>query len=118
MNTALWIAQGALAAAYVLNALPKLRLSPEELRERLPFTEDFSTRTVRLVGVAELAGAVGLIVPWATGIAPVLTPVAAIGLGLLMVGAMATHLRRREFAYVPLNLALLATSVFIAAGRL
>lgn len=65
-----------------------------------------------MIGLAEVLGAVGLIVPWATRIVPVLTPVAAVGLAVLMAGAAQTHRRRKEPAIV---LAIIAA--VIAVGR-
>ena len=60
---------------------------------------------------------VGLIVPWSTGIAPVLTPLAAIGLGIIMIGAATIHLRLNEPRTALGNLAILALCVFIIIGR-
>jgi hypothetical protein len=79
--------------------------------------EDFSATTVRVIGVVELLGAIGLILPAATGIAPVLTPIAATGLALTMVLAAATHIRRKEPSGVAFNAVLFALAVFVAWGR-
>lgn len=57
---------------------------------------DFTPARIRLIGVAEVLGAIGLVVPIATGIAPLLSVVAALALGFLMTGAIAIHLRRAE----------------------
>jgi hypothetical protein len=73
---------------------------------------------VRATAVAELAGVVGLIVPWLTGTAKGLTPVAAIGLGIVMCGAQISHASLREPKAVAINLALLIPCAFVAAGRL
>lgn len=77
------------------------------------WVDDFSQRTIRWIGVAELLGAVGLVLPAATGVATWLTPTAAVGLVVVMLGAVATHLRRREVPMVvpPLVLGLLAAFV-------
>jgi hypothetical protein len=68
---------------------------------------------VRFIGTAESLGAIGLILPAAAGIAPVLTPVAATGLAITMVLAAATHLRRREPSGVAFN----AVAGLVAWGR-
>jgi hypothetical protein len=72
---------------------------------------------LRAIAFAELLGVIGLIGPWWTGIAPVLTPLAAAGLGIVMVGAAITHLRLNEPLTALANLAILAVCVFIAASR-
>ena len=62
----------------------------------MTYVEDFSTPAVKAIGAAELLGAVGLILPLATGIAPILTPLAAVGLTVLMIGAVATTCAARR----------------------
>jgi hypothetical protein len=83
----------------------------------MPWVEDFSAGTVKLIGVVELLAALGLILPAATGIATVLTPLAASGLAVVMVLATITHLRRKEPKVIPVNLVLLVVAVVIAWGR-
>jgi VIT1/CCC1 family predicted Fe2+/Mn2+ transporter len=81
------------------------------------WVEDFSQGAVRLIGAAEVLGAVGLVLPALTGAHPWLTPVAALGLALLMAGAVYTHLRRKEGpAFVPPSV-LLLLAAFVAVGR-
>ncbi|MFC6375369.1 DoxX family protein [Nonomuraea thailandensis] len=79
----------------------------DELAARLPWAEDFSAGTVRLIGVAELAGALGLTLPALTGIAPILTPPAAL-----------THARRREPSAIAFNAVLFVLAAFVAWARL
>ena len=88
--------QIALAAAFVLAGVTKATQPKEKLQPKLPWVEDFSAGTVRLIGVAELLGCLGLVLPAVTGIAPVLTPIAATCLAVVMVLAAATHVRRKE----------------------
>jgi predicted PurR-regulated permease PerM len=78
---------------------------------------DFSPTQVRGIGLLEFLAAIGLIVPAATKIAPILTPIAAAGLGLIMVGAMVTHFRRHEHPEIITNIALGLLAVFVAAGQ-
>jgi uncharacterized membrane protein len=72
---------------------------------------------VRFVGAVELLGAIGLILPWATGIAKILTPLAAVGLAVTMVLAAVHHLRHGEAKQLPTNVVLLAMAVVVAVGR-
>jgi hypothetical protein len=120
MNTALWIVSGLLAAAYLISGGGKLILS----RERIAATgasarwvEAFSARSVKAIGVLEVLGAIGLFLPAAVDTAPVLVPLAALGLALIMVGAVITRVRRREFTFMLADLAYLALAGFVAWGR-
>ncbi len=79
--------------------------------------EDFSLATVRLIGVSELLGGLGLILPAATGIAVLLTPIAAACLAFVMVLAAATHIRRKEPPGVAVNAVLFLLAAFVAWGR-
>ncbi len=117
MNVALWIAAGLLAAAFVMTGLAKLTQPREKLLGRMRWVEDFSQPAVRTVGVLEVLGAVGVVVPGLLGTVPVLVPLAATGLALLMVAAAGTHLRRKEPLYVVPNAVLFALAVFVAWGR-
>jgi hypothetical protein len=74
MNVFLWIVQAVLAAMFVLAGIMKSTQPKEKLAPKLPWVQDFSAGTVRFIGVAELLGGLGLILPAATGIAPILTP--------------------------------------------
>ncbi len=97
MTVALWIVNGLLALAFAGAGVMKLVRPREALRTSgLAWVEDFSPAAVKLVGLAELLGALGLVLPIATGIAPVLAPVAAAALAVTMVGAVVVHVRRRE----------------------
>ena len=119
MNLALWIVAGVLAVAYLFSGGAKLIMS----RERLAATgggswaEDFSVETVKVIGVLEVLAAVGLILPAVLDIGPVLVPFAALGLAMIMVGAVITRIRRREFTYMVGDLAYLAATTFVAWGR-
>jgi hypothetical protein len=117
MNAVLWIAQVLLAVAFAGSGLLKTTRPKEKLAPRTPYVEDFSGQTIRFIGVVELLGAAGVILPAATGIAPVLTPLAATGLGVLMLLAIVVHTRRREPQAYPINLVLLALAALVAWGR-
>ncbi len=119
MNLALWIAAGLLAVVALSGGISKTFVPKEKLAALHGggWTADASVGFVRTLGVLELLAAVGLILPAALGIAPVLVPVTAVCWILLMVGAMITHGRRGESAFVVLNLIYLAVAAFIAWGR-
>lgn len=118
MNIALWIIAGLLAVASLAGGAMKLIQPKEKLAASgLAWVEDFSAGTVKAIGALEVLAAVGLILPAVLDIAPVLVPLAAVGLGLLMVGAIFTHLRRHEAKVIGVNLAVLALAVLVAWGR-
>ena len=121
MNIALWITSGLLAVAYLAVGGMKVALPKERLAENpnlSAVTEEYSESAIKLIGAVEVAGALGLILPWATGIAVVLTPAAAIGLVLLQLGAARFHGRRKEYKQWPVNAVFAALAAFIAAGRI
>lgn len=117
MNVALWIAQILLALAFVGAGVMKASQPKDKLAGSLPWVEDFSPGTVRLVGVAEVLGGLGIILPAVTGLLPVLVPVAATCLAIIMALAAITHARRKEPSMIVVNLVLLAIAVFVAWGR-
>jgi uncharacterized membrane protein len=117
VNVVLWIVQIVLAVAFLAAGGTKVLTPKEKLRERMAWVDDFSQNTVRFIGTMEILGALGLVIPAATGIAPILTPVSAVGLIVVMVGAAITHVRRKEPAVVPVNAILLVLAAVVAWGR-
>jgi uncharacterized membrane protein YphA (DoxX/SURF4 family) len=118
MNIALWIIAGLLAVAFLAGGAVKVIQPKEKLAASgMGFAADFSVGSVKAIGALELLAAVGLILPAVLDVAPVLVPLAAVGLVLLMVGAMITHLRRHESQALVMNLAILALAVLVAWGR-
>lgn len=121
MNTALWIVAVLLAVAYTASGGIKLFASRERLLEAPGggWIEDFSQASVRAIGVLEVAGAVGLTLPAILDVAPILVPLAAVGIAMLMVGAVITRLRRREHRSWPLvaDVTYFALACFVAWGR-
>ena len=119
MNLALWIVAGILATAYLVGGALKV-VVPKEKIAATPgggWVEDFSARNVKAIGALEALAAVGLILPAALGIVPILVPLAASGLVLIMIGATFTRIRRREVKVVFVDLAYLALAGFVAFGR-
>jgi uncharacterized membrane protein YphA (DoxX/SURF4 family) len=117
VGIALWVAQVLLAVAFLGAGATKLSRPKEKLLKNMAWVEDFSQRTVRLIGALEVLGAIGVVLPALTGILPWLTPLAALGLVLLMIGAALTHLRRKEYGYIAMNAVLLVLAAFVAYGR-
>lgn len=117
MNIALWIAQGLLAAMYLMAGTMKT-FQTEKVRPTMTWTQGRSDAFVRFVGISELLGAIGLILPMLTGILPWLTPIAAIGLALIQLLAIVTeHLPKKEFNIIPVNVVLLGLAFFVVFGR-
>jgi uncharacterized membrane protein YphA (DoxX/SURF4 family) len=117
MNIALWIIQLLLAITFVASGVNKLVRPRLALAAQLPYVEDFSDAQVKSIGTLEVGAAIGLVVPPLVHIATYLTPLAAVGLVLLMAGAIVTHLRRREQQMVWVNGLLLILAAVVAAGR-
>lgn len=116
LNTWLWVAQMMVALLVALTGFVKLVVPREALAKKMHWAASWPRDRIKLLGLAEVAGAVGLVAPQATGIAPLLTPIAAACIAALMVGAVRTHQRLGEgFAAA---VAVAALCVFIAAGRL
>ena len=116
MNVALWIVAGLLALAFAAAGAMKLAQPRAKLAASgMPWVEDFTDGQVKGIGALEVLGALGLILPAALGIAEILTPLAAAGLAVVMVGAIVVHLRRGESKLVgaPLVLAVLAVVVAV-----
>jgi uncharacterized membrane protein YphA (DoxX/SURF4 family) len=117
MNIFLWMIQTVLALMFTMAGIMKSTQPKEKLVEKLPWVEDFSPGTVRFIGIAEIAAAIGLILPAATGIAPVLTALAATGLVVMMALAAITHARRKEPNAIAINAALLVLAALVAWAR-
>jgi hypothetical protein len=119
MDLALWITAGLLAAVFLFAGSTKLFLSREKLAEAPGggWVLDFSAGFVKALGAVEILGAVGLVLPALFGIAPVLVPLAAVGLATIMVGAAIVTYRRREPTHVLVDVTYLAMAVFVAFGR-
>jgi hypothetical protein len=114
MNVALWILASALAIVFLGAGLIQLAETQQRLAAAgLEWVATVGYRGVKLIGLLESIGAVGLILPAALGIVPILTPFAALGLALVMAAATVLHLRRheRQFAMVTVALTLLTAIV-------
>ena len=117
MKIALWIAQGVLALAFLAAGAMKLAMPIADLHDALAWTADVPTALVRLIGLAEVLGGLGLVLPAATRIRPRLTVLAAAALALDMAVATLFHLVRGEASMTPVTLLLGAVLAFVAWGR-
>ena len=118
MIISLWVLQGLLAAMFFFHGLLLTSVLPkpkalEEASQNSPYPESF----MKFIGWAEVLAALGLLLPALTGILTWLTPVAALGLFVIMVGAVFTHLRQRETPQVVFTLVITALVAFVAYGR-
>ena len=120
MNVVVWIASAVLAALFLMAGLMKLTKSKAQLVEnpQTSWATDFSPGVLKLIGIAEVAAAIGLILPGALDTATWLVPAAATGLVLLMIGAAITHARRHELPNVAINLVLLAIALLVVIERI
>jgi uncharacterized membrane protein YphA (DoxX/SURF4 family) len=113
MTVALWIVQGLLALLFLFAGVMKLYMTVEEMTKDIPMPGAF----LRFIAVAEMLGAIGLILPGLLRIKPGLTPLAAAGLAIIMIGATVVTLTTGAvaMALIPLVVGILA--VFVAYGR-
>jgi uncharacterized membrane protein YphA (DoxX/SURF4 family) len=118
MNTFLWTVAVLLAVIFLASGTMKLARPKAELAGTgQGWVEDFSATAVKGIGLLEVLAAIGLILPAALDIAPIFVPLAATGLGLMMVGGAITHARRREFPLIAVNTVMLALAAAVAWGR-
>jgi uncharacterized membrane protein YphA (DoxX/SURF4 family) len=115
MNTALWIIQALLAALFLFAGGMKLVMPIEDIIKQMPLS--LPGWFVRFTGVVELLGGIGLILPWLLRIKPRLTPLAATGLVIVMIGATVYTLASGEIASAPMPLVVGILAGFVAYGR-
>lgn len=117
LRIGLWVAQVALALLFGLSGVMKLTVPIASLSLQIPWTADLPAAFVRLIGIVDLAGGLGVLLPALIRIAPRLTVLAALGCAVLQLFAMAFHVWRGELNVLPMNLLLLALSLFVLWGR-
>jgi uncharacterized membrane protein YphA (DoxX/SURF4 family) len=118
VNVALWVVQGLLAVAYLFSGFMKVTQPIDQLgKQMMTWAPQVPSALVRFIGAAEILGAIGLIVPLATGIFPWLTIAAAIGLVAVQILAAGFHASRSELSKVPMNLVLLVLAAVVVFGR-
>lgn len=117
INIVLWIAQGLLAVMFIMAGLMKATQPVEALTDALPWVANTPLALVKFIGISELLGGLGLIIPSIFRWKPNLTVLAALGLALVMVLASGFHAARGEFSSIGMNVILLGLALFIAWGR-
>jgi uncharacterized membrane protein YphA (DoxX/SURF4 family) len=120
MNNAVTVVQVLLGVIFIVGGLLRLAM-PHTSYAKLPgqgWASEFKPAHLHLIGGLEVCAGIGLIVPLLLGSLTMLAPLAAVGIALVMSGAMATHLRRSEYPVMALNLTWLALALFVAYGRL
>lgn len=118
MNLYLWITQSLLGLTFLGSGIAKSTMSQEKMAATgQSGAASQPLALIRFIACCEILGALGMILPIALGIAPILTPIAAIGLAIIMVGAARIHAKLREPKAVAVNIVLLALCAFVAYGR-
>lgn len=118
LHVGLWVAQGLLAAMFLLSGSMKLTAPIADLMSKMSWVSADMTWLPRFIGASEVAGALGLILPSALRIQPKLTVAAAVGLLVVMVLAAGTHAMKGEYGVIGVNVVLGGLAAFVAWGRL
>ncbi|WP_425954821.1 DoxX family protein [Xylanimonas sp. McL0601] len=116
MDVLLWVVAGLLAAVYLVIGCVKL-LRGRALADRMAWAGAFPDVVVRFIGLCEIVGALGLVLPLAAGRLVWLVPLAAAGLVLLQLLAILVHVRRGETQQLGVNVVLLVLALVVAVGR-
>jgi putative oxidoreductase len=117
-NIGLWVVQALLAAIFLMAGATKLMSGSAELVAMgMGWAENAPLLLIKFIGFAEIAGALGMILPSVTRIMPHLTKMAAVGLAVIMVLAAGLHITRGEFEVVPMNVILFALAGLVIWGR-
>ncbi|MES2678559.1 MAG: DoxX family protein [Bacteroidota bacterium] len=127
MNTLLWIGQALLAAVFLFSGIFKSIKSPEYLvKMGQTGVEGVPTPVLKFIGITEIMGSVGIILPWYLGVYPILTPIVAVCFAIIMVMAICIHLKRsrasiecraKEVGNARNNAIILLVSILVAIGR-
>jgi uncharacterized membrane protein YphA (DoxX/SURF4 family) len=117
MDTALWVSQGLLAALFTMTGLMKLTQPKEKLAEKMAWAQDYEPSQIKKMGIAELAGALGMILPMQLDLLPWLTPLAAAGLATIMMLAIPVHKRLNETTNIVINFAIMGLAFWVLVGR-
>ncbi|MDB5124158.1 MAG: hypothetical protein JWP94_2287 [Mucilaginibacter sp.] len=117
MNTFLWVLQGLLAAVFIVPGVIKTFISKAGLVEKKAITADESAAPYRFIGIMEVLGVFGVILPWLLSIYPVLTPLAAAGFAIVMVGAFVVHFSKKDYKILPALVIIFLVAVIVAWQR-
>ncbi len=117
MELAFWIAQFILCTIFVSVGYMKIFAYKKAKAESM-WIKDLSRELVGGIGLAEILGGIGILLPYATGFKPILTPIAALGLAVILILAAEFHRKRKEYTCIPVNILLLLLTLFVAIVRL
>ena len=117
VNVSLWVAQISLAAMFLMAGIMKTITPIEELGKNMTWVQEMPA-LIRFIGVSEVLGALGLVLPSLLKIQPKLTAVAAIGIGVIMVLAIGLHIMQNELSSAVVCVVIAAIAAFIAWGRM
>lgn len=118
MNIALWVVQVLVGLAFLFAGFTKATRPVDQVAKQMTWAKDVPDWFLRFIGVAEILGGLGLILPAATKILPWLTLGAAIGLIIVMASAIIFHISRKEYPHLGVNIVLLLLAAFVLVGRL
>jgi len=117
LHAGLWISQAILAVTFGMAGMMQISMPVGDLAKSLPWVEDVPEFLVRFIGVCELAGALGMVLPSLTRILPVLTPIAGVGLAEIVLFATVLHLMRGQVSGFGTSVFLGSLSALVAWGR-
>ncbi|XAH21716.1 DoxX family protein [Xylophilus sp. GW821-FHT01B05] len=117
LRASLWGAQFVLAGLFLFSAFMKLATPFPELARMMPWTGELPQTFVRFIGLVDLAGGLGILLPSLTRVLPRLTVLAALGCTVLQVFAIVFHVSRGEAPMIVLNIPMLALALFVLWGR-
>lgn len=113
----LWIVQILLGAAFIMAGVMKSFTPIPQLALRMPWAAELPEALVRFIGISELAGGIGVLLPSLLRVKPQLTPLAAVGLGTIMFLAAAFNFSRGDMAHIGMDAMLGLLAAFVAWGR-
>lgn len=117
MNTIIWVIQCISATIFSIDGLLKLITPKEILEEKIGWVKDYHNSTVRIIGFCEFMGAIGLVVPMALDVFPIITPIAAVFLVIIMLLVARVHLIRKEYKKISMDLLFFVMALLVAIGR-
>lgn len=116
MNTILWVIQSLLALVFTLSGVI-VYINKNKLATKLSWLNEYSSGMVFFICFSKIAGAIGLILPMYFNLFPILTPIAAFGIAIIMILAMRYHIQKKEYKDIPATVIFLLLSLFVIYGR-
>lgn len=117
LHIGLWVLQLLLALFFLMVGYSHALMPYDEIAQQATWMKDVPRALGRFIGYAEFAGGLGLIIPAATRLAPWLTPLAALGLAVIMILAIPFHVSKGEASVIWMHALIAAVAMTIAWGR-